>query len=71
MVAADAHSVPGFPQDMFMVMDDEVAKPETYGLRPTWTGGLGGMMTLVRFLEPEVYDRIQALKAEQAERGAV
>ena len=71
MVAPDAHSVPGFPQDMFMVMDDEVAKPETYGLRPTWTGGLVGMMTLVRVLDPEVYDRIQALKAEQAKRRAV
>ena len=70
-VAPNARQVPGFPQDMFMVMDDEVAKPETYGLRPTWTGGLVGMMTLVRVLEPEVYDRIQALKAEQAERRAV
>ena len=70
-VAPNALQVPGFPQDMFMVMDDEVAKPETYGLRPTWTGGLMGMMTLVRVLEPEVYDRIQALKAEQAERRAV
>ena len=69
-VARDAHKVPGFPQDMFMAMDAEVAKPETYGLRPTWTGGLMGMMTLVRVLEPEVYDRIQQLKADQAGRAA-
>ena len=70
-VARDAHKVPGFPQDMFMAMDEEVAKPETYGLRPTWTGGLMGMMTLVRVLEPEVYDRIQQLKADQAGRAAL
>ena len=68
-VAPDAHKVPGFPQDMFMVMDDEVAKPETYGLRPTWTGGVVGMMTLIRVLEPEVYDKIQRLKAEQARKA--
>ena len=24
--------VPGYPQDMWMLMDEEVAKPETYGL---------------------------------------
>jgi hypothetical protein len=55
--------IPGYPQDMFMVMDDEVAKPETYGLRRTWTGGMMGMMTLVRVLEPELYDKVKALQA--------
>jgi len=55
--------VPGYPQDMFMVMDDEVAKPETYGLRRTWTGGMMGMMTLVRVLEPKLYDKIRSLQA--------
>lgn len=57
---ADENLVPGFPQDMFMVMDEMVDKPETRGLRPTWTGGVMGMMTLVRVLEPDLYDRIQA-----------
>jgi manganese oxidase len=57
--------VPGFPQDMFMPMDAAVAKPETYGLRPGWSGGVQGMMTLVRVLQPEVYDHIQQLRAEQ------
>jgi hypothetical protein len=55
--------VPGYPQDMFMEMDDEVAKPETYGLRRTWTGGMMGMMTLVRVLEPKLYDKIRSLQA--------
>jgi len=58
--------VPGYPQDMFMVMDDEVAKPETYGLRRTWTGGMMGMMTLVRVLEPKLYDKIKSLQAQAA-----
>ncbi len=56
---------PGYPQDMFMVMDDAVAKPETYGLRPTWSAGTMGMMTMVRVLTPEMFDKIQQLKAEQ------
>jgi hypothetical protein len=59
---------PGFPQDMFMVMDDAVAKPETYGMRRGWSGGTMGMMTVVRVLEPEMFDKIQELKAEQARK---
>lgn len=59
---------PGYPQDMFMVMDDLVAKPETYGLRPTWTGAMMGMMTLVRVMKPELYDKIQELKAQQPKK---
>ena len=62
--------VPGYPQDMFMVMDDLVAKPETYGLRPGWSGGTMGMMTIVRILHPEMFDKIQELKAEQARKAA-
>ncbi|MBI4485376.1 MAG: copper oxidase [Acidobacteria bacterium] len=62
--------VPGYPQDMFMVMDDLVAKPETYGMRPGWSGGTQGMMTVVRVLEPELFDRIQALKAEPGNKVA-
>jgi hypothetical protein len=61
---------PGYPQDMFMVMDDMVAKPETYGLRAGWTGGTMGMMTIVRVLQPDLFDKIQELKAEQARKVA-
>ena len=64
--APNAGMFPGYPQDMFMVMDDLVAKPETYGLRPGWSGGTMGMMTIVRVLQPEMFDRIQELKARQA-----
>jgi hypothetical protein len=64
--APNAGMFPGYPQDMFMVMDNMVAKPETYGLRAGWSGGTMGMMTIVRVLQPEMFDRIQELKAEQA-----
>jgi FtsP/CotA-like multicopper oxidase with cupredoxin domain len=47
--------IPGYPQDMWMPMDERVAKPETRGLRPGWSGAVQGMMTLVRVLSPEEY----------------
>ena len=59
-----APMVRGFPQDMFMAMDAMVAKPETYGLRPTWSGGVVGMMTLVRVLPEELYDEVKRRQAE-------
>jgi FtsP/CotA-like multicopper oxidase with cupredoxin domain len=52
-------TVPGYPQDMVMFMDKEVAKPETYGLPPGWTGSFMGMMTMVRVLPPDMYDEVQ------------
>ena len=60
---------PGFPQDMFMPMDDMFAKPETYGLRKGWSGSTMGMMTIVRVLSPEMFDKIAELKAEQARKA--
>ena len=50
--------VPGYPQDMVMIMDKEVAKPHTYGLPPGWTASMMGMMTLVRVLPPTMYDEV-------------
>jgi FtsP/CotA-like multicopper oxidase with cupredoxin domain len=61
---------PGYPQDMFMVMDDLVAKPETHGMRRGWTAGTMGMMTVVRVLPPALFDEIQALKSEQVKKAA-
>lgn len=61
--------VPGYPQDMWMVMDDVIApKPENFGLRKGWTGAMMGMMTLVRVVTPEVYDKIMELRAQEAAR---
>jgi FtsP/CotA-like multicopper oxidase with cupredoxin domain len=56
--------VPGVPQDMWMPMDEEVTKAETYGLPKDWSAALGGMMTLVRVLPPDKYDEIMALVKE-------
>jgi hypothetical protein len=66
----NADRVPLFPQDAFMegpmmAMDQEVDKPETYGLPPGWSGFVGGMMTLVRVMPAEQYDKIMDLKAKQ------
>jgi hypothetical protein len=41
-----------------MVMDEAVAKPETYGLPPGWSGALMGMMTLVRVLPSDKYEEV-------------
>jgi hypothetical protein len=69
-VSKDANSVPGFPQDAFMegpmmAMDEMVEKPENLGLRPGWSGFMGGMMTFVRVLTPDKYDQIMQLRKQQ------
>jgi hypothetical protein len=66
----NANQIPLFPQDAFMegpmmARDREVDKPETYGLPAGWSGYVGGMMTLVRVLPPDRYDKIIELKASQ------
>ena len=59
--------VPGYPQDMWMPMDHVIpVKPEHLGLRKNWTGAMMGMMTLVRVVTPEVYDKIAALRKDPA-----
>ncbi len=70
-VAGNAATVPGFPQDAFMEMpmDQMVEKPETYGLAKNWTAGMMGMMSLLRVLPPEQYDRIMAMKRGQHQHG--
>jgi hypothetical protein len=65
-VAANAASVPGFPQDAFMEMgmDEVVEKPETDGLPKNWSAGMMGMMTMVRVLPEKEYEAIMARKRE-------
>ena len=62
-VAKNANQVPGFPQDAYMegpmmAMDQEVAKPQNYGLRSGWSGFMQGMMTFVRVLPHDQYDQV-------------
>ena len=72
-VSPDANVVPGFPQDAFMegpmmAMDKMVDKPENFGLRPGWSGFMAGMMTFLRVLPPEKYDKIMELRAKQKDK---
>ena len=69
-ISKDANSVPGFPQDAFMegpmmAMDQMVEKPENFGLRSGWSGFMAGMMSFVRVLPPDKYDKIMELRAKQ------
>jgi len=66
----NSNQVPLFPQDAFMegpmmAMDKKVDKPETYALPAGWSGFIAGMMTLVRVLPPDQYEKIMDLKAKQ------
>ena len=75
-VSPDANKVPGFPQDAFMegptmAMDKMVAKPETYGLPSGWSGFVQGMMTLVRVLPPDLYDKIMSMREQQQKQPAM
>jgi len=56
-------SVRGYPQDMWMPMDEMFQKPETYGLRKGWSGAMMGLMTIVRVLPPALFDEIQGRRS--------
>jgi FtsP/CotA-like multicopper oxidase with cupredoxin domain len=61
-------AVPGFPQDMMdmklMQMGKMApmlaAKRETHGMRRNWFTGVEAMMTVVRVLPPDLYDKVIA-----------
>jgi hypothetical protein len=70
-----AGKVPLFPQDAFMegpmmAIDQQVEKPENFGLPKGWSGFSGGMMTLVRVMPPDQYEEIMKLKSRQAAKGS-
>lgn len=63
---AEKKKVPGYPQDMWMTMDEMFnGNPANHGLRKGWSGAMMGMMTLVRVLPPDKYDEIMKLVAEK------
>jgi hypothetical protein len=62
-ISKTANRVPGFPQDAYMegpmmVMEGVEKKPANYLIRPGWSGFMQGMMTFVRVLPPDEYDRV-------------
>ena len=69
--------VPGYPQDMGMMdmyTPEQVAKlrrPETRGMRKNWFTGVEGLMTVVRVLPPDLYDKVASGKGEVADGASV
>ncbi|MBI2806705.1 MAG: copper oxidase [Planctomycetes bacterium] len=66
-----AKKVPGFPQSMAgmsMYSEKEIAKLnskwQTRGMRKEWHEGVEGLMTVVRVLPPELYERVVSGKGE-------
>ena len=59
-IAPGANQVLGFPQDAFMDMgmDEAVAKPENNGLPRNCSAMMMGLMTLVRVLPTNLYERV-------------
>jgi FtsP/CotA-like multicopper oxidase with cupredoxin domain len=62
-----ARRVPGYPQgmmDMPMEMSEEklrkLNKRETRGMRRDWYTGVEGLMTVVRVLPPDLYERVMS-----------
>ena len=62
--------VPGYPQDMLgmaMLSPEEIKrlqKPETRGMRAEWYNGVMGLMTVVRVLPPDLYEKVMSGEGE-------
>ncbi len=70
------YRVPGYPQDMMdmhgMHPPEHVKKfnkPQTRGMRRNWYAGVEALMTVVRVLPPDLYDKVVSGKGE-VEPGA-
>lgn len=70
-------TVPGFPQDMSMMdmyTPEQVVKlrrPETRGMRKNWFTGVEGLMSVVRVLPPDLYDKVVSGKGEVPDGASV
>src|SRR5207249_821024 len=67
----EANRVPGFPQDMmdmhgmYSAADmKKIDKPETRGMRRSWFDGVEGLMTVLRVLPADLYDKVMSGKGE-------
>lgn len=70
-IPADPYDVPGYPQDsgMHAMMSKEeikklVSNPLTRGMAPQWYMGVMGLMTVVRVLPPDLYDKVVSGKGD-------
>ena len=70
-------TVPGFPQDMSMMdmyTPEQVMKlrrPETRGMRKNWFTGVEGLMSVVRVLPPDLYDKVVSGKGDIPDGASV
>ena len=72
-MAGSGRRVPGYPQGMMdMPMGCSEAelkklnKRETRGMRRDWFTGVEGLMTVVRVLPPDLYDRVMSGEGESS-----
>jgi hypothetical protein len=72
------YKVPGFPQEEGMMAPmsaAEMAKltsnPRARGMRPHWPMGVMGLMTVVRVLPPDLYEKVVSGKGEVAPGASV
>jgi FtsP/CotA-like multicopper oxidase with cupredoxin domain len=69
--------VPGFPQDMFGMNEyteaqvKKLNRPQTRGMRRDWFKGVEGLMTVVRVLPPELYEKVVSGKGDVAPGASV
>src|SRR5262245_54425009 len=70
------YKVPGYPQDMMDMHGmhppehvKRINKPETRGMRRNWFAGVEALMTVLRVLPPDLYDKVVTGKGE-VEPGA-
>jgi hypothetical protein len=74
---APGKTVPGFPQDMGMMnmytpaQVKKLRRPETRGMRANWFHGVEGLMTVVRVLPPELYDKVMSGQGEVPDGASV
>ena len=72
------YATPGYPQDMMEMMGmhppehvKRINKPETRGMRRPWFTGVEGLMTVLRVLPPDLYDKVVSGKGEVAPGASV
>jgi FtsP/CotA-like multicopper oxidase with cupredoxin domain len=70
-IPMNPYKVPGYPQDsgMHAMMSQEqidklVSNPLTRGMAPQWYMGVMGLMTVVRVLPPDLYDKVMSGQGE-------
>jgi hypothetical protein len=73
----EGKKVPGYPQEMSEMVSYSEAelkklnKLETRGMRKDWYKGVEGLMTVIRVLPPDLYEKVVSGKGEVAAGASV